>query len=186
MYRIFVLWHRLEDCHPEGGARESRLMSLKNKGAWAASLTELTSLSLRVITMWWSMTMRKPNHSLAIPRSLFSKKVIFFFSTNKWNYVKYHTFPLLSVFWILSSLLYSSVCRGWDQDRSSEASLIGQTAADAVNAARPEEIHQVSLHFYYPATSIPSIHLIHKSWHISYTPSLLSFWFLWCLSLCHC
>lgn len=45
MYRIFVLWHRLEDCHPEGGARESRLMSLKNKGAWAASITELTSLS---------------------------------------------------------------------------------------------------------------------------------------------
>lgn len=35
MYRIFLLWHRLEDCHPEGGARESRLMSLKNKGAWA-------------------------------------------------------------------------------------------------------------------------------------------------------
>lgn len=69
--------------------------------------------------------------------------------------MKYCSFTLLSV-WILLLLLCCSVWRGWDQNRSSEASLIGQTATDAVHSARPEEIHQVSLHLYYPVTAISS------------------------------
>lgn len=48
-----------------------------------------------------------------------------------------------SLFQMLPLLLCSSLYRGWDQDRSSETPLAGETAADAVHAAWPETIHQV-------------------------------------------
>lgn len=52
-----------------------------------------------------------------------------------------------------------SVRWGRDKDHSSEESLTGETAADAVNTSWPEEIHQVSLYFCNPENAffIPSV-----------------------------
>lgn len=100
--------------------------------------------SLRATTTWWSTTTRKPSLCLATRRSPSLKKV---FSSSFFSFLSYITcdlfFFLFFSQWSLSLCSSCSVRWGGDQDRSPEKSSVGQTAADSVNAARSEEIHQV-------------------------------------------
>lgn len=100
--------------------------------------------SLREITTWWSTTTRKPSLCLATQRSPSLKKVFFIYLIFFFSFLSCITRELFFFFQQFLSLCSScSVRWGGDQDRSSEKSAFGQTAADSVNAARSEEIHQV-------------------------------------------
>lgn len=150
---------------------------LKNCTLW----NELFFLS-REITMWWSMTMRKQSLSLAILRSLFSKKVNCF---NFNNCMKIMAFSKLIVMVITNvlTLLLCSVRWGWDEDWSSTESLVGETAANSVYASRPKKIHQVSLQFCDPVQVwiFFFTRLLCQHPAESHDKSLHSLWFLWCL-----
>lgn len=100
--------------------------------------------SLREITTWWSTTTRKPSLCLATQRSPSLKKVFFIYLIFfLFFFVLYYPWTFFFFQRFLSLCSSCSVRWGGDQDRSSEKSAFGQTAADSVNAARSEEIHQV-------------------------------------------
>lgn len=106
----------------------------------------------RATMMSWSMTMKRPNLFLAIPKSQYSKKVSsciifpFVLSSLCNKYISVQIFFLLLIFFsflTLSMCHRSSLRWSRDEDWSSEASPVREASADALNTSWPEKIHQV-------------------------------------------
>lgn len=86
----------------------------------------------------------------------------------------------IPLFWCFCFLC--SVRRGRDEDRSSEESLIGETAANAFNASWPEEIHQVSSHFYNSAMPFSCLYSTQSSCCRSPMLLISFFFFFFCFA----